>query len=106
MVPVICLNDTLRPHQVPENLWIKQGEWYHITEIALCKPQNIDGFSLYEKPLGDNTAPYYYFRAARFGIREADIPALKELAEQCNELDGLDVGALVDSVINENMEVV
>jgi hypothetical protein len=106
MVPVICLNDADLPARIPPDLRVKKGEWYHITEIAFCKPQNVDGISLYEKPLGDKTHPYRFYRFERFGIKKEDIPKLEELIEQCNTLGEVDSQALLNEILTEQLETI
>ncbi|TAG00288.1 MAG: hypothetical protein EAZ44_09565 [Cytophagia bacterium] len=65
-IQVICIDDTLRPNEVPTSRWVKKGETYNIIQIDKllmqggaygCKLQEIDN---------DDLAPYQYFRLNRF----------------------------------------
>lgn len=93
-VKVICLDATYRPPQIPKEKWLVKNEWYTLTFVAFCKPQLIQGCSLYEKPLGEDCKPYEYFRLKRFGILESDLPAFEALLNECTGMNDIDVNEL------------
>lgn len=83
----ICINDKNRPSQISPEKWIKEGEEYRILGLYVHVNQgNIQGVTLIEKPLDETCQPYQTFALSRFGFRKEDIPALLQLAKDCNDL--------------------
>ena len=76
--------------------WIKKEETYHITHIYYHPNQGIQGCSLYEKPLGEDCAPYESFKLSRFAISADDLEKLIELIKNCTELNDIDIKTLIE----------
>jgi hypothetical protein len=95
MVKCICINDKNKPAEIPSSKWVKAEEDYHITHVYYHPNQGIQGCSLYEKPLGEDCAPYETFRLSRFAISVDDLEKLIELIKNCTELNYLDIQALI-----------
>lgn len=105
MIPLLCINDNGRPHEIPEHRWPKAGEWYKATHVYRMLNQNeILGVSLYELPLNESNAPYEAFRLSRFGIKPEDIEAFHTLARDRNELSDLDISEIKE-LLEEQCEV-
>ncbi len=103
MIPCIRINSQNRPKEIPLNKFVVEGEKYHITFIALCLPQNILAFSIYEKPLNESNAPYEYFGGYRFGIAKEDLEAFFQMCKDCHDLNDLDIEMLIE---NSKLETV
>lgn len=94
-VPCFCIDDRNRPLQIPAKDWVKLEEAYHVTHITLHPNQgNIQGCSLYEKPL-TNCQPFEYFKLSRFAFRLEDLPSLIELIQESANLDKVDIMGLL-----------
>lgn len=85
MIPCICLDDKNKPADLPASKWIKEEDQYHVTFVTRCLPQNVLGFSLYEKPLGEDTMPYQYFISTRFGFTKENGEALMQMYKDLGE---------------------
>jgi len=96
MVKCICIDDKNKPAEIPYSSWVKAEESYHITHVYYHPNQGIQGCSLYEKPLGEDCAPYETFKLARFGISVDDLAKLIELIKNCTELNDVDIQALIE----------
>jgi hypothetical protein len=96
MVKCICIDDENRPAQIPASKWVKKDNEYHITFVAFCLPQSIQGLSLYELPLDESCSPYQYFKASRFAIHKEDWDAFIELCKDCTDLNELEITKLVE----------
>ncbi len=81
MIDCWCINDYLRPNEIPIEKWVIKDEKYRITDVARLLPQNVLGYSLYEKPLID-CAPYEYFISTRFAVKPEDIQKLIDIWQQ------------------------
>ena len=103
MIPCQCIDDSFRPNEIPLKRWVKKGEEYHVTYTAVCLPQNVFAFSLYEKPLDESCYPYKYFISTRFAIKPEDMEALMELVKGCTETAGMDLNELMrnSNLINQ-----
>ena len=67
-IPVICINDSNKPNDIPTSKWVTKGKEYTITKILNMVVQgNIIGVELAEIDLRD-CAPYRAFALSRFGI--------------------------------------
>ena len=79
-IKVICINDKHRPNEIPTNRWVKEGETYHIIEVAKLNAQGgILGCKL-EEINNDDLVPYQFFRLDRFAVpvTEKDEAAILE----------------------------
>lgn len=94
MVPVKTIDAKNRPNDIPLSRWIEYDEIYHVNYIVHCLPQNVLGFGLYEKPLGEDCHPYKYFISTRFAIRPEDVQELMDMFQDIAD-------ALPDSVLQE-----
>lgn len=96
MVKCTCIDDKNKPAEIPTSSWVKVEESYHITHIYYHVNQGIQGCSLYEKPLGEDCAPYESFKLSRFGINVDDLKKLIELIKNCTELNDLNIKSLIE----------
>ena len=96
MVKCTCIDDKNKPAEIPSSSWVKVEESYHITHVYYHPNQGIQGCSLYEKPLGEDCAPYETFKLSRFGISVDDLEKLIELIKNCTELNDVDIQALIE----------
>jgi len=64
---VICINDTGKPKQIPQEKWVIKGEKYTINQLVRLslQPDKL-AVSLKELPLDESCFPYEYFDADRF----------------------------------------
>jgi len=100
-IKAMCIDDTNKPKEIPENYWVKKGSLYTIIDIRQILRQNhILGVELDEIDLMKlENCEYKYFRLSRFAINIDDLPKLKELIEQSRELaelDGIDILKLIE----------
>jgi hypothetical protein len=63
----LCIDDKNRPKEIPENIWLKEGKPYTITDVKKLRDGTL-GFVVLEVPLGEHTFPYFYLSSSRFGI--------------------------------------
>jgi hypothetical protein len=84
---VICVNDKERPNEVPLKKWVKKGQEYHISKVAIMKNQGgIGGVQLEEIDSSD-LFPYTYFRLDRFGVHPSQIERLIEQGKlECEQI--------------------
>ena len=83
-IPVLCINDSHRPAEIPISKWVKKHEEYTVIEIVILHAQNgLIGFRLKEIDLTD-CMPYQYFSSTRFDIIIQDLA--KEAEEAINKL--------------------
>jgi hypothetical protein len=105
---IICLDDKNRPKEIPENFWVKEGEWY--TPLVICKMALQDmilGVIIQEIDLSLlEDSPYLYFRLNRFGIPEEDIAELLEIMENSKDFAELDSLKIQEIFQNQEMEVI
>lgn len=105
-----CINDKKRPPQISPEKWIKEGEEYRILGLYVhVKQGNIQGITLIEKPLDETCRPYQTFAISRFKFKDEDMPALLQLAKDCNDLrdmEDAEIERLLHEVeADEEMEV-
>lgn len=93
-VRIICIDDTKKPNEIPPNLWVKKDEVYHILMIKYSIPSKTMAYSLEEIELDESCAPYEVFDHKRFAIHQDDIDEFKQLAEDCTELNGIEIEEL------------
>lgn len=96
MIKCICIDDKNKPVEISSSSWVKVDESYNITHIYYHPNQGIQGCSLYEKPLGENCAPYESFKLSRFAISADDLEKLIELIKNCTELNDIDIKTLIE----------
>jgi hypothetical protein len=71
-IEVICIDDSMRPNEVPLSRWVKRNQVYHIVEIARMSQQTgVLGCKLAEIN-NDDLFPYQYFRLSRFAKVEPE----------------------------------
>lgn len=86
MVIVICIDDSKKPHEIPNNKWVKRGNQYEIIRICrMLKQSDILGCELAEICLDETNAPYELFRLDRFAFRMEDWDELMELISMTDE---------------------
>ena len=95
-VECMCLDDTNKPKEIPEHLWVKMGHIYHITAVYWHPMQGVQGVDLLEIALDDSCDPYETYQLRRFGFKQEDLQKLWELTQLCNELDDVDVEKLME----------
>ena len=93
-VRIICINDKNKPKEIPQSLWVKEQELYHILMIKYSIPSKTMAYSLEEIELDESCAPYEVFDHKRFAIHQDDIDEFKQLAEDCTELNGIEIEEL------------
>lgn len=82
-IPVICVNDTGRPAEVPISKWVRKGERYTIVGFSRMIAYNCMGVWLEEIDIS-TYHPYKVFRAERF-VEEDALKSLDERLEQLLE---------------------
>ena len=98
MVECICIDGKNRPKEIPAGKWVSEGMKYHITHVYYHPLQgNVLACTLHEVRLGVESAPYETFRLNRFGVTEANLHLLYELAKACSELDAIDIKEIFDN---------
>lgn len=77
---VICIDDSRKPKQIPQEKWIKKGQIYTVIGGAsLSIQRNKVGLKLKEVELDHSCFPYKYFDADRFKpLNEVEAPAAVE----------------------------
>lgn len=84
MIPCICLNNKDKPPIIPNHLWPKEGNQYHITWIKYHGGQGIQGVELNELRLTEDCYPFNSYALKRFAIRKEDMGAFMELLAVCS----------------------
>ncbi len=84
MIECICVDDTNKPKEIPQEKWIKVGQKYHIIYTVVVLPQRELAVLLHEIQLTDAELPYEYFLAKRFAITKDNIEKLIQLIKDCN----------------------
>lgn len=75
----ICINDTDKPADIPDEKWVQVGKEYTIIYVAFLKPKMQMAFQVYEIDL-DGT-PYDYIAAERFIYKFDSYHELVELVD-------------------------
>ena len=82
----ICINDSQRPNDIPTSKKKKKGQEYTVISVWKMNMQGgILGFELAEINL-DGCAPYKYYAANRFRIKELPKEEKKEEKVEVEEL--------------------
>ena len=88
MIKCICIDDSNRPKEIPENKWIKKDNEYHIVWVLkMLNQNNIQGVQLAEITLDESCYPYEAFKMSRFAINIEDLEKLIELMEDCTNFN-------------------
>lgn len=87
MIKCLCINDSNKPNQIPQDKWIEKGKEYTILFSMTVLPQKQLAFQLNEIDLDDSCSPYTWFLANRFSFREEDLEALIEFIQECNRIN-------------------
>lgn len=86
MFEVICIDDAVKPNDIPTSAWVKKGERYTVIGVYKMNMQpGIFGYELKEKDLSPYP-PYRYFAHVRFEILELN-SSIKEVKEETPELE-------------------
>lgn len=92
MIPVICIDDSKKPLEIPSRKWLKKDCEYNVIftctaflDVEMTKKTL--AFSLAEIELTDNELPYEYFSANRFGITAENLLLLQKLIKDCEDTD-------------------
>jgi len=79
---VVCINDSNRPKQVPEEKWIKNGDSYTVVAAVRLNIQlGKVGFKLKEIELDHSCFPYEYFDSERFSMQVSNSEAVEQIEE-------------------------
>ena len=100
-VKCVCLDDSNKPKEIPDHLWVKQGKEYHIACVYWHPKQGVEGVDLLEIALDDSCYPYETYQLRRFGFTQQELQQLMELTKLCNELDEVDVEKLMEECAPE-----
>jgi hypothetical protein len=92
MCRLICLDDTKKPKEIPQEKWIVRGEEYVAIWVTLHATQkNMKGVQLAEIMLDESCDPYNAFKLSRFAIHEDDLEEFIKLAKDCSEFSEKDI---------------
>lgn len=103
MIRCLCIDDDGRPAEIPADKWPKVDNEYHITFVAFCHPQMVQGCNLNEIFLDENNAPYEYYKLTRFAIHMEDWEAFVQLCKDCTDLDDVVIENLIESLHMETI---
>jgi hypothetical protein len=78
-IEVTCVDDSMRPNEIPFTNWVKKDEIYHIVKIIRCMG-GVVGVELAEIDLKPYF-PYKYFKLGRFGLSQAQLESYLEKVE-------------------------
>jgi hypothetical protein len=88
---VICVDDSNKPEEIPEENWCSKGDLYHVTEISIMARQSgVLGYKLAEISLPKG-CKYQKYLASRFKPATSEdlkfFEELKKLLEQNVDVD-------------------
>ena len=86
----ICVDDTNKPQEIPQEKWVKKNQEYTVIGVAPSLDGKL-GFKLKEIVLGKESYPFGCFSSVRFGIPIQD--KSKTLEEELADL-GIEVQEL------------
>ncbi len=91
--PVICIDASNKPNDIPNSKWVKKGEIYTVIRVVKLPLQAMAiGYELEEIDLKD-CFPYQFFSSNRFGILMRDDEwaeeVLSEILESAKEEEKL-----------------
>jgi hypothetical protein len=87
MIKCLCIDDSNKPTQIPQEKWIEKGKEYTILFSMTVLPQKKLAFQLYEIDLDDSCSPYTWFLANRFAFKEQDLEQLIAFIHECNRIN-------------------
>ena len=87
MIKCICIDDKIKPKEIPANKWIKKGNEYNIIYTLTVMPQKQLAVHIHEIELDETCAPYEYFLAKRFAFTHEDMHKLMQMIEDCSEIE-------------------
>ena len=96
MVQCIFIDDSDKPKEIPQRLWVEKGKEYHITHIYFHNMQFISGCELKELILTRSCYPYESYKLSRFGFTQESLKQLIELMNACSELNEIDIKELIE----------
>lgn len=88
-VNCICIDDTNRPEEIPEERWPKLKEKYTITHVFYHPLQGIQGVLLKEIKLTKENYPYESYKLSRFSVIDSDMDEFIDMIKLCNALDNV-----------------
>jgi len=86
MIKCLCINDSNKPTQIPNEKWLQKGTEYTLLFSMTVLPQKQLAFQLNEIDLDDSCSPYTWFLANRFAFRQEDLDKLIEFIQECNHI--------------------
>ena len=87
-IRVMCVSDSNRPKEIPEEKWVKKGEKYTINKLMkLMKNGGILGVTLEEIKLDESNLPYKYFKLERFKVLDSDELLLDKIEREVTVKD-------------------
>ena len=97
-IPCICINDRLKPDEIPQSKWVVKDQEYHITHVYNNIHENgIKGAELFEHDISE-CAPYNCYRLDRFAFTPENLSKLIELMKHCTELNNVDINKIIKEI--------
>lgn len=81
---LVCTNDKNKPAEIPQDKWIKEGEFYTLIGVQPLLSSQSLGFELAEITLDESCFPYHYFNPNRF--EPVDAQELQALENEVDEI--------------------
>lgn len=103
-IEALCINDKNKPNIIPNSLWIKEGEKYHITWIyKMVNQEGIQGCLIAEKDISAYI-PYNCFKLSRFAFKQEDLDKLRQLILDCTQFSEINVDKFLEEclLVSEN----
>jgi hypothetical protein len=83
---VLCLIDSAKPENIPNNKWVKKDSVYTVVQVdRLHLSGGTLGYKLYELNI-DDCFPYTYFGAWRFAVIADQLDTAEEIEELIDNL--------------------
>jgi hypothetical protein len=86
MIKCLCVDDSNKPNQIPQEKWLEKGKEYTLAFTMTVLPQRQLALQVEEIDLDDSCSPYTWFLANRFNFREEDLKKLIEFIKECNHI--------------------
>ena len=100
-IECICIDDTNKPKEIPQNKWVVKDSKYTITHIFKHPNQNnIQGVELAEVDIS-KCKPYETFRLSRFAISIDDMEKFMQLMKDCTDLNDIEIDSFVKELIEK-----
>lgn len=97
-VEALCIDDKNKPSIIPDSLWIKEKEIYHITWIfKMVNQEGIQGCSIAEKDISAYL-PYNCFRLSRFAFKQDDLDKLRQLLIDCTQMNDINIDKVLEEL--------